>query len=270
MKGAEKIAFIGAGNMGGAIIRGLMKAGKGKTRRILACDVDENRLAELALELKVNVTSDVRQAVEWCDILVLAVKPQALGDVMEQIGDIGAKTALSIVAGATIARIREGLGGKAKVVRSMPNTPALVGAGIAAVCPGPGVSEADLKAARGILDAVGETVVITKEELLNAVTGLSGSGPAYIFLVIEALADAGVMMGLDRATALKLAAHTTFGSAKLLIETGKHPAELKDMVTSPGGTTAAGLRKLEKKGLRGALIEAVREATKRSEELGKG
>lgn len=267
MKGNIKIAFIGAGNMGGAIIRGLINSGKVKPRQIMAADPDVNRKKSLR-SLKTGIAKSNRQAVEWCDILVLAVKPQMMEESFASMGDVGKKLVLSIAAGVTINRIRAGLGGKTRVVRSMPNTPALVGSGIAALCAGPGVKAADLKMAQEILDAVGETVIVGKEELLDAVTGLSGSGPAYIFLVIEALASGGVMMGLDRATALKLAAHTAFGSAKLLIETGMHPAELKEMVTSPGGTTAAGLEALEISAVRGAFIEAVRAATERSIELG--
>lgn len=269
MTANKKIAFIGAGNMGSAIIRGLIKSGSVKPRQIVAADKDQNRLKTLARDLKIGVTKDNRKAADSCDVIVLAIKPQVMDEALASIGKVGAKTVLSIAAGVTIDRIREGLGKKARVVRSMPNTPALAGAGIAALCPGPDVRASDLKTVKEILDAVGETVVVEKEELLDTVTGLSGSGPAYVFLMIEALAGGGVMMGLDRATALKLAAHTVLGSAKLLIETGKHPAELRDMVTSPGGTTAAGLEVLEIAGMRGAFLEAVRAATERSEELGR-
>lgn len=267
MKRNIKIAFIGAGNMGGAIIRGLINSGKLKPGQIMASDPDEGRIKALK-QLKVVVARNNRDAAQWCDLLVLAVKPQAMDEAFLTIGDIGGKPALSIAAGVTIGRIREGLGGKARVVRSMPNTPALVGSGISALCAGPGVKAAELNLAREILGAVGETTIVSKETLLDAVTGLSGSGPAYIFLVIEALANGGVTMGLDRATALRLAAYTALGSAMLLIETGMHPAELRDMVTSPGGTTAAGLEALEIGAVRGAFIEAVRAATERSIELG--
>lgn len=269
MKRGERIAFIGAGNMGSAMIRGLISSGAAKPSQIMASDLDGERVGALARELKIAVAKDNRSAVEWCDLLVLAVKPQVLDEVLPELGDIGSKLVLSIVAGATIAKIQSGLGGKAKVVRAMPNTPALVGEGISAFCAGSGVTATELKRAQKILGAVGETVLVKKEELLDAVTGLSGSGPAYVFLVIEALADGGVLMGLDRETALKLAAQTVLGSAKLLIETGKHPAQLREMVTSPGGTTAVGLRKLEQKGVRGAFISAVKSATERARELGK-
>jgi pyrroline-5-carboxylate reductase len=269
VKRGERIAFIGAGNMGSAMIRGLIKSGVAKPSQIMASDLDAERVGALAKELKIAVAKDNRSAVEWCDLVVLAVKPQVLDEVLHELGDIGSKLVLSIVAGATIAKIQSGLGGKAKVVRAMPNTPALVGAGISAFCAGSGVTATELKGAQKILGAVGETVLVKKEELLDAVTGLSGSGPAYVFLVIEALADGGVLMGLDRETALKLAVQTVLGSAKLLIETGKHPAQLREMVTSPGGTTAMGLKKLEQKGVRGAFISAVKSATERARELGK-
>lgn len=269
MKRGERIAFIGAGNMGSAMIRGLIKSGVAKPSQIMASDLDAERVGALAKELKIAVAKDNRSAVEWCDLVVLAVKPQVLDEVLHELGDIGSKLVLSIVAGATIAKIQSGLGGKAKVVRAMPNTPALVGEGISAFCAGSGVTATELKRAQKILGAVGETVLVKKEELLDAVTGLSGSGPAYVFLVIEALADGGVLMGLDRETALKLAVQTVLGSAKLLIETGKHPAQLREMVTSPGGTTAMGLKKLEQKGVRGAFISAVKSATERARELGK-
>lgn len=267
MKDKVKIAFIGAGNMGGAIIRGLIQSGRVKPQQIRASDPDDKRLKALARELKIGITRDNREAAEWADIIVLAVKPQIIDEAMAAMVEIGDKTVLSIAAGVTIERLQEGLGDRARIIRSMPNTPALVGAGISALCAGPLVREQDMKLARDVLDAVGETVVVSKEELLDAVTGLSGSGPAYVFLVIEALANGGVTMGLDRATSLKLAAKTVFGAAKLLLETGKSPAELKEMVTSPGGTTAAGLEALEVAAVRGAFIEAVRAATERSKEL---
>lgn len=269
MKRGERIAFIGAGNMGGAIIRGLVKSGAAKPSQITASDPDAERVGALAEELKISVAKDNRSAAEWCDLLVLAVKPQVLDEALAGIGDVGSKLVLSIVAGAETTKIRNGLGGKAKVVRAMPNTPALVGEGISAMFAGPQVTAMELKRAQRILGAVGETVVVKKEELLDAVTGLSGSGPAYVFLVIEALADGGVLMGLDRDTALRLAARTVLGSAKLLIETGKHPAQLREMVTSPGGTTAMGLKELELKGVRGAFISAVKSAAERARELGK-
>lgn len=269
MKRGEKIAFIGAGNMGGAMIRGLIKSAVAKPSQIMASDPDADRVGSLAKELKIIIAKDNRSAVEWCDLLVLAVKPQVLDDVLLSVGDVGSKLVLSIVAGATIAKIQGALGDNAKVVRAMPNTPALIGEGISALYAGHSVTLSEARRAEKILRAVGETVMVNKEELLDVVTGLSGSGPAYIFLVIEALSDGGVLMGLDRPTALKLAAQTVLGAAKLLLETGKHPAQLREMVTSPGGTTAEGLKKLELKGVRGAFISAVKSATEKARELGK-
>src|SRR6266702_2812621 len=177
------------------------------------------------------------------------------------------KLVISIAAGVPIAAIERKVGHGVRIIRTMPNTPALVGAGATALSAGEHATEADLRQARALFDAIGKTVVVD-EPLLDAVTGLSGSGPAYIFLVIEALSDAGVKVGLPRATAQELAAQTVLGSAKLLIETGEHPGRLKDQVTSPGGTAIAGLHTLEAGGLRTTLMNAVEAATRRSKELG--
>jgi pyrroline-5-carboxylate reductase len=202
-------------------------------------------------------------------LLVLAVKPQIMDAVLEEIAT--AVTAdhlvISIAAGVTIGRIQAGLRAPAPVVRVMPNTPALVLAGAAALAPGEFVRPEHLDLARAIFDTVGKTVVLD-EKYLDAVTGLSGSGPAYVFLFLEALADGAVAMGLTRPEARLLAAQTVLGSAKLALESGKHTGELKDMVVSPGGTTAAGLAVLEKRAFRSAVIEAVAAATLRSKELG--
>jgi len=270
VKKAPKLCFIGAGNMGGALMSGLVRSKAARPSQITAVDVDRRLLKSLKSSLGIKTSTDIQKPVLQADLVVLAVKPQVMDEVLESIGDIGNKAVLSIAAGVTIDRIREGLGGKAKVIRSMPNTPALVGAGIAALCAGPKVTVAELKLARNVLDAVGRTVIVKNESLLDAVTGLSGSGPADIFMVIEALADGGALMGLDRATALELAAQTVLGAAKMVIETGSHPGILKDMVTSPGGATAHAIEILEAVGVRGAFIAAVRAATERSEELGRG
>jgi pyrroline-5-carboxylate reductase len=178
------------------------------------------------------------------------------------------KLVISIAAGVPIAAIERKVGHGVRIIRTMPNTPALVGAGATALSPGEHATEADLAQARALFDAIGKSVVVD-EPLLDAVTGLSGSGPAYVFIIIEALADGGVKAGLSRAQAMELAAQTVYGSAKLLIETGEHPGRLKDQVTSPGGTAIAGLHTLESGGLRRTLMDAVEAATNRSRELGK-
>jgi pyrroline-5-carboxylate reductase len=209
-------------------------------------------------------------AVKEAAIIVLSVKPQVMEKVLAEIGPSldASKLVISIAAGIPIAALERQVGHGVRVIRTMPNTPALVGAGATALSPGEHATEADLAQAKALFDAIGMTVVVD-EPLLDAVTGLSGSGPAYIFLIIEALADGGVKAGLARDQAQELAAQTVLGSAKLLIETGEHPGRLKDQVTSPGGTAIAGLHTLEAGGLRTTLMDAVEAATFRSRELGK-
>ena len=225
----------------------------------------------LAKQYGIDVTTDNREIARRCGLVVLAVKPQILDKVLREIGDqLKAGTlVVSIAAGVDTATIEEAVADGVRVVRAMPNTPALVSAGATAVAAGKHASATDLATSRALFDAVGITVELD-EVHLDAVTGLSGSGPAYIFLILEALADAGVKVGLSRRDALKLAAQTVMGSAKMLLETDEHPGKLKDMVTSPGGTAIAGLHTLEEGGLRTTLINAVETATKRARELGRG
>jgi len=265
----RKIAFLGAGNMAEALIKGLLRAQLTQPENILATGRRKERLDTLARTYPIRVTTDNIAAAQEADILVLSVKPQAMGKLLSQIAptvDVH-KLIISVAAGVPIAALERKLGAGARIIRTMPNTPALVGTGACAISPGEHATEEDLKTAGALFDAVGITTVVD-ENLLDAVTGLSGSGPAYIFLVIEALSDAGVKVGLPRYTALKLAAQTVLGSAKLLIETGEHPGHLKDQVTSPGGTAIAGLHTLEAGGLRHTLINAVEAATRRAKELG--
>jgi pyrroline-5-carboxylate reductase len=204
-------------------------------------------------------------------MVVLSVKPQILGKVLREVGaEIRpGSLVVSIAAGVDTEAIEAVVGEGVRVVRAMPNTPALVGAGATAISPGKHARDADLATAKAMFDAVGITVVLD-EHHLDAVTGLSGSGPAYIFLILEALSDAGVKVGLSRRSAQQLAAQTVMGSAKMLLETDEHVGRLKDMVTSPGGTAIAGLHTLEEGGLRTTLINAVETATKRARELGRG
>jgi len=268
LKKSQKITFIGAGNMGSSIIGGILKSEFALPSQITAVDVDRERLGALRDSFGIHVSEETTKAVADADLLVLAVKPQMMDEVMKSIGDVGKKAVLSIAAGVTIDSIRKGLGGKAHVIRCMPNTPALISEGMAALCAGPRVKAVEMDLAVKILNSVGRTVIVKNESLLDAVTGLSGSGPAYVFIMIEALADGGVLMGLSRATAIELAAQTVVGAARMVFETGKHPGELKDMVTSPGGTTAHAIEVLEDCSVRSAFISAVRAATERSEELG--
>jgi pyrroline-5-carboxylate reductase len=266
----QTIAFIGAGNMAEALVKGLLRAGVAAPQEILCTDRRAERGPELAQKYGVRFTQANLAAVKEAGIIVLSVKPQVMEKVLAEIGPAldASKLVISIAAGIPIVAIERKVGHGVRVIRTMPNTPALVGAGATALSPGEHATEADLTQAKALFDAIGITVVVD-EPLLDAVTGLSGSGPAYIFLIIEALADGGVKCGLARAQAQELAAQTVFGSAKLLLETGEHPGRLKDQVTSPGGTAIAGLHTLEAGGLRTTLMNAVESATNRSRELGK-
>jgi pyrroline-5-carboxylate reductase len=268
---SHTIGFIGAGNRAEALIRGLVRGGHVPATSIVASAPRKERLDELKREYGIDVTTRNSEVVQRCGVVVLSVKPQILSKVLVEVGpQIKAGTlVVSIAAGVDTETIEESLTDGVRVVRAMPNTPALVGAGATAVSAGKHASEADLATARAMFDAVGITVEL-EEGQLDAVTGLSGSGPAYIFLILEALADAGVKVGLSRRNAQRLAAQTVMGSAKLLLETDEHPGKLKDMVTSPGGTAIAGLHTLEEGGLRTTLINAVETATKRARELGRG
>ena len=270
----KKLGFIGGGNMAEAMIKGLISASFIEAKNILVSDVVASRLDYLHSEYKVKVTSDNRELVERSDVLILAVKPQLVKHILEGVREVmdPKKLLVSIAAGVPIAAMEEVLrAGQDKnycVVRTMPNTPALVQEGVTAIASGEHVSKTDIKIAHRIFEAISRTVDV-EEVHLDAVTGLSGSGPAYIFMIIEALSDAGVKMGLSREVANILTIQTVLGSAKLARESGKHPGELKDMVTSPGGTTISGLHTLEAGGLRTTLMNAVEVATQRSRELGR-
>ncbi len=265
----KKIGIIGGGKMGEVILNGLVSRGLAPAGAIVVSDAVAERLKDLKKVYGVQVTTDNKKAARHGNIVILAVKPQNMAEVLEEIaGVVGKeKTVISIAAGIPTRFIEARLGGGCRVIRVMPNTPALIGEGATALASGEKATAQDLDAAGQIFDAVGITVVLN-EELMDAVTGLSGSGPAYGFLIIEALADAGVRMGLGREIALKLSAQTMLGAAKLCLESGKHPAELKDMVISPGGTTIAGLKALEEGKLRATVMAAVEAATLRSKELG--
>jgi pyrroline-5-carboxylate reductase len=262
------IAFLGAGNMAEAMIRGLLRGSHFAPEQITASGPREERMTELRERFGIRTTTDNREAA-IADIVVLSIKPQILSRVLAEVGGTIRPDALviSIAAGVPISAIESRLGSGARVIRSMPNTPALVDAAATAIAGGEHASEADMEDARKIFDSIGITVTLD-ESLLDAVTGLSGSGPAYVFLILEALSDAGVKVGLSRRTSQLLAAQTLLGSAKLLLETNEHPGKLKDMVTSPGGTAITGLHTLENGGVRTTLINAVEAATKRSKELG--
>ena len=254
--------------MGEALIQGLLKADMLSPEKLVVSDIREDRRSYLESKYKICVEQDNRKALDRAKIAVLAVKPQIISKVADEIAPCLSPDILviSIAAGVSLTKLRAVLKCP-RIIRVMPNTPALVLRGITCVCCD-GAGAQDLAMAEEIFNAVGKVIVL-EERHIDAVTGLSGSGPAYCFLIIEALADGGVKMGLPRSTALELAIQTMRGSAALIEEFARHPGELKDMVASPGGTTSWGLHVLEKKGLRGAIIEAVESATLRSKELGK-
>jgi pyrroline-5-carboxylate reductase len=265
----KKIGFIGGGKMGGVIAGAIVARGLVPASQVIVSDVAKDRLEELTKTYGVQTTQDNKRAAKDAQVLILAVKPQAMAEVLAELSTVvdKSKLVISIAAGIPIKFIEERLKKGVRVIRVMPNTPALVGEGMTALAGSPSATEKDLACAREIFDAVGLTVVL-KEDLMDAVTGLSGSGPAYAFIMIEALSDAGVRMGLNRDVALKLSAQTLLGAAKLCLKGDKHPGELKDMVTSPAGTTIAGIKALEEGGIRATLMAAVEAATLRAKELG--
>ncbi|OLC13711.1 MAG: pyrroline-5-carboxylate reductase [Candidatus Rokubacteria bacterium 13_1_40CM_69_27] len=267
----KKIGFIGAGNMGEALIKGLVTANVVPAEAIWASDVRLERLKELDRQYGIQLASNNGELVRQADVVIMAVKPQIMTPVLREIAPvlIKKKLMISIAAGVSTAKIRAVFGKDVRLIRVMPNTPALVLEGVTAIAKAEGLEPDDLDTAGEIFSAVGRVVVL-EEELLDAVTGLSGSGPAYVALVIESLADGGVRMGLDRITAMTLATQTVLGAAKLLLDTGMHPGALKDMVSSPGGTSIAGIAALEEGGIRTTFIKAVERATLRSKELGQG
>lgn len=269
MSGDLTIGFIGGGNMAEAILKGLIARGHAAGNLVVGEPVPERR-DSLAQTYQVDVTDDNRSVVSRSDIILLAIKPQMVDDVVP--GVVAEfddnKILVSILAGTSTEALEAHLGGAARVVRVMPNTPALIGEGAAAICAGAHASENDLAAAHELFSAVGMAVRVTEEQM-DAVTAVSGSGPAYIFTVIEAMAEGGVQEGLDRNTALKLAIQTVIGSARLVAESGEAPMELRAKVCSPGGTTLAAIEKLDAGKFGETLVEGVRRAAERSRELGK-
>lgn len=269
MNAELRIGFLGAGRMATTLAKAWRDAGLVKAERLVASDpVAAARTA--FTELGGSATADNREVVARADVVVIAVKPQMIYPVLAEVR--GALTpnhlVVSIVAGVTLASLAEALGGDQRLVRVMPNTPCLVGESASAFSPGPHATPADVALVGELLRNVGRALELP-ERLLDAVTGLSGSGPAYVFVILEALSDGGVRMGLPRDAATLLAAQTLFGAAKMALETGLHPGVLKDQVASPGGTTIAGLHALERGGLRALLMDAVEAATLRAQELGK-
>lgn len=266
--GSRSIGFIGAGLMAEALADGMINSGVVSAEGVYASDPDEERRAVFAEKIGDHVFSGNGQVVRQADVLILAVKPQVLPKVARKISDTIAERHLvvSIAPGIGLESLENWLGTD-RLVRVMPNTPALVGEGASAFAAGKGARDSDLEVVESILSSVGRCVKV-KEELMDAVTGLSGSGPAFLLIALEAMADGGVEAGLQREQALELAAQTMRGAATLALETDMHPAELKDAVTTPGGTTAAGLHALESDGLRAAFMDAVRAAVEKGRSMG--
>jgi len=265
-----RIGVLGAGNMGAAIIRGLIRAKHVEPSALCASDVSQERLQQLRQELGINTTTSNDELLGQSDVVLLAVKPQMVASVLGELGPKWRDSQLlvSILAGVSTDVLEASLPTSARVVRAMPNTPAVVLEAATAVSRGARASAADIEIALGLFGCIGIALEVP-ESMLDAVTGLSGSGPAFVLLAIEAMADGAVRVGMPRAMALQLAAQTMVGTARMVLQTGEHPAVLKDRVTSPGGTTIAGLMELEAAGARHAFARAVARAAERATELGR-
>lgn len=266
----KKIGFIGSGNMGEALVSGLVLSKASKPENIICSDIAQDLLEEIREKYGVRTTTDNIKVCEESDIIVYATKPQILGSVLKQTAPAldKSKLIISIAAGVPLAAIAVGLDKELRLIRSMPNICAFVKESATAIAAGEFVIKGDVEMAKAIFDSVGETVFIQENVLMDAFTGLSGSGPAYIFTIVDAMADAGVKMGLSRKDSLFLSTQTVLGAARLLLESKEHPGQLKDRVASPGGTAIAGIHTLEQGGLRTTLINAVESAANRSKELG--
>jgi pyrroline-5-carboxylate reductase len=264
----KTIGIIGAGNIGTAVIGGILRAKLSDPKNIFASRRNPSALEQLSKEFHINTTSDNRKVAKSSSVILVSVKPQNAKQVLTEIRDVvdESKIIISVMAGIKTTLINQLLGLSCPVIRTMPNTPVLVDSGATAISPGKYARDEHMKIAQTIFKSVGK-VEFVPEQLMDAVTGLSGSGPAYIYMVIEAMTDGGVKMGIPRELAHRLAAQTVLGAARLVIETGKHPAILKDEVTTPGGTAIAAVHELETHGLRTMLINAVSTATARSKEL---
>ncbi len=266
----KKISIIGTGNMGEALLSGLISSGSSDPKNIICTDIRENKLKSIQEKYGVHTTSDNVKAVEASEIIIYAVKPQIIASVLRETASCldMSKLIISIAAGVPLVAIESCLNKELRLIRVMPNIAAFVKESASVIAAGGKATEEDIKLSLAIFDSMGKSIFLKENILMDAITGLSGSGPAYIFLIVDAMADAGVKVGLSREDALFLSSQTVLGAAKLLIETKEHPGRLKDMVTSPGGTAIAGIHTLEKGGLRTTLMNAVEVATKRSQELG--
>jgi pyrroline-5-carboxylate reductase len=267
----KKIGIIGGGNMGVALAKGILQTKWASPENIMIAEPLKEKMDSLkALGKGVKASHSNTEAATWADIVILSVKPQIMGRVLDEIKPVvkNDKLVLSVAAGITTSSIEKKLGGEVPVVRAMPNIAAVVRESATVICKGKYATEKDIATARHIFESVGVVVELEEESLMDAVTGLSGTGPMYVFQILEGLSDAGVKVGLSRDMANTLAVQTLIGSSKLIQQTKEHPAKLKDLVTSPGGTAISALHSLEKNGLKALLIDAVEVATKRSSELG--
>ncbi|MFQ5758118.1 MAG: pyrroline-5-carboxylate reductase [Candidatus Bathyarchaeia archaeon] len=268
MKKQSKVAIIGAGKMGEAIISGLLKSGVYDPKDIQAVEIVKSRQKYITQTYKVKCHDKTKKAVAFGDVIIIAVKPGVMGKVLEQIGSSmkPRKVLVSIAAGVTLDYIQSNLPKGIPIVRVMPNQACLVNEAMITICPSKNTTEEQVKTITEVLSLLGRVLPL-EEKYLNLATGLVGSGPAYIYLIIEALADAGVRLGLPKDISTILAAQTTLGAAKMVIETGEHPAKLKDKVATPAGTTVEGLLELERGSLRAVIISAVTKAAQRAKEL---
>ncbi|MFC1516677.1 pyrroline-5-carboxylate reductase [Thermodesulfobacteriota bacterium] len=266
----KKISILGTGNMGEALVSGLVSSGSTRPENIICTDVREDQLESVKEKYGVVTTTDNVEAVEASEIVIYSVKPQIIASVLKETASCldMSKLIISIAAGVPLAAIESCLNKELRLIRVMPNIAAFVKESASVLAAGKNATKDDIKLAMAVFDSMGKSIFIKENILMDAITGLSGSGPAYIFMIVDALADAGVKVGLSRQDALFLSTQTVLGAAKLLLETKEHPGRLKDMVTSPGGTAIAGIHTLEKGGLRTTLINAVEVATNRSRELG--
>lgn len=266
----KKIGFIGAGNMANAMIGGIVKSSLVDANKVTASDLNENALENAKKEYGINVTTDSKEVVKNSDIVVVAVKPNVYDIVLEGVKDLisDEKIIVTIAAGKTIESIENVIGKDKKVIRTMPNTPALVNEGMSAICKNKNITDEELNIVKNIFNSFGKAEVVN-EYLIDAVIGASGSAPAYVFMFIEAMADAAVLAGMPRNQAYTFAAQAVMGSAKMVLETGKHPGELKDMVCSPGGTTIEAVKTLEEEGFRSAVIKAIGDCIEKSKEMSK-
>jgi pyrroline-5-carboxylate reductase len=268
----RQLGFVGAGNMTGALLRGVLAAGLYRAPDLWVADSVAQQCRRVRRCYRVTAARNNRELVRGSRIVLLAVKPQVLPQVLDEIrpGADSRCLFISIAAGVPLRRLEAGLGPRARIVRAMPNTPALLGKGMSVLVQGPRATAGDLRRALRIFRAVGDAVAVADEQLLDPVTGLSGSGPAYVYRFAEALIEAGIRQGLSSEVAGRLVFQTLHGAAAMLLETGMTPKQLREMVSSPGGTTLAGLAALDRSGFKEAVSLAVAAATRRSRELGAG